>query len=220
MPLPGCFSAGLADKVLWNREELRMKILALRIAGGLLAMLLVTGAGMYWIATGPQNLGQYPVAATSPYRLPYPADKTWLCVQSNRGVVSHRGWEQFAYDFAMPVGSDICAARAGEVVKVVVEHDGHGYQWPNNMVVIRHEDGTQASYLHIKKDGSRVAVGDRVSQGQVIAASGHVGNSMLPHLHFHVTDAERTSTLPISFSDVGRDLGVPRMFKWYKPARF
>ena len=140
-------------------------------------------------------------------------------MQSNRGVVSHRGLEQFAYDFAMPVGSDICAARAGEVIKVVVEHDGHGYRWPNNMVVLRHEDGTLGYYLHIKKDGSRVAVGDKVTQGQVIAASGHVGNSMLPHLHFHVTDPERKSTLPLSFSDVNRDRGVPRMFKWYKPAR-
>ena len=196
-----------------------MKIRVLKTAGILIAVLFVTGAAVYWMATGPENLNQYPPASTSPYRLPYPADKTHLCVQSNRGVVSHRGWEQFAYDFAMPVGSDICAARAGEVIKVVVEHDGHGYQWPNNMVVIRHEDGTQASYLHIRKDGSRVAVGDKVTQGQVIAASGHVGNSMLPHLHFHVTDAERKCTLPVSFCDMDRDRGVPRMFKWYKPVR-
>ncbi len=196
-----------------------MKTVLLKILGAFLATLAVTGVGVYWFATGPTNLDQYPPAAASPYHLPYPANKTWLCVQSNRGVVSHRGWEQFAYDFAMPVGSDVCAARAGEVIKVVVEHDGHGYKWPNNMVVIRHEDGTQASYLHIKKDGSRVAVGDKVTQGQVIAASGHVGNSMLPHLHFHVTDPDRKSTLPISFSDVDRDRGIPRMFKWYKPAR-
>jgi len=191
----------------------------LKILGALLAVLLVSGIGVYWIATGPQHLEQYPSASASPYRLPYPADKTWLCVQSNRGVVSHRGWEQFAYDFAMPVGSDICAARAGEVVKVVAGHDGHGYKWPNNSVVIRHEDGTQASYLHIRKDGSLVAVGDKVVQGQVIAASGHVGNSMLPHLHFHVTDPGRRGTLPVSFSDVDHDRGIPRMFKWYKPAR-
>ncbi len=196
-----------------------MKAVTLKIVGGALAALMVIAAGAYWFATGPVNLDQYPPAATSPYRLPYPADKTWLCVQSNRGVVSHRGGEQFAYDFAMPVGSDICAARAGEVVTVVAGHDGHGYKWPNNKVVIRHEDGTLGCYLHIKKDGSRVAVGDRVAQGQAIAASGHVGNSMMPHLHFHVSDRERKGTLPVSFSDVDRDRGVPRMFKWYKPAR-
>ena len=191
----------------------------MKILAGTLAVLVVTVAAVYGFATGPTQLDRYPVAATSPYHLPYPTDKTYLCVQSNRGVVSHRGWEQFAYDFAMPVGSDICAARAGEVIKVVTEHDGHGYRWPNNMVVVRHDDGTEAAYLHIRKGGSRVAVGDKVVQGQVIAASGHVGNSMLPHLHFHVTDAEHKSTLPIAFSDMDRDRGVPRMFKWYKPVR-
>ena len=191
----------------------------LKILGGLLAILTVAGVGAYFIATGPTNLDQYPPAASSPYRLPYPADKTLLCVQSNRGVVSHRGWEQFAYDFAMPVGSDVCAARAGEVVTVVADHDGHGYKWPNNKVVIRHGDGTLGYYLHIRKDGSRVAVGDKVAQGQVIAASGHVGNSMMPHLHFQVSDGEQRSTLPISFSDVDHDRGIPRMFKWYKPVR-
>ena len=196
-----------------------MRLLVGKILAGALAAIAVTGGAVYGFATGPTQLDRYPAAATSPYHLPYPAGKTYLCVQSNRGVVSHRGWEQFAYDFAMPVGSDICAARAGEVIKVVTEHDGHGYRWPNNMVVVRHDDGTEASYLHIQKGGSRVAVGDKVAQGQVIAASGHVGNSMLPHLHLHVTDAEHKSTLPIAFSDMGRDRGVPRMFMWYKPVR-
>ena len=54
-----------------------------------------------------------------------------------------------------------------------------------------------------------------MKQGQVIAESGHVGNSMLPHLHFHVADAKRTTTLPITFSDMTQDLGIPRMFKTY-----
>ncbi len=171
--------------------------------------------GLYYGFTGPHHLEQYPAANTSPYRLPWKAGIQHLCVQSNRGIVSHRGYDEFAYDFAMPVGTELCAARAGKVVRVVQEHDGHGYHWPNNLVVIQHEDGTQACYAHIQKNGSRVQVGDEVKQGQVIAASGHVGNSMLPHVHFHVTDAERTKTLPLSFADVAKDAGVPRMFKWY-----
>lgn len=180
-----------------------------------LVSVLAVGAGMYWLLTGPAHLERYPDASQSPYRLPWPAGQTHLCVQSNRGVVSHRGWEEFAYDFAMPIGSDICAARAGTVITVVADHDGHGYHWPNNLIAIQHDDGTRAYYLHFKKDGSRVAVGDAVKQGQVIAASGHVGNSMLPHLHFHVTDEKRSSTLPVSFADLDRDAGVPRMFKRY-----
>jgi murein DD-endopeptidase MepM/ murein hydrolase activator NlpD len=169
----------------------------------------------YCVATGPEDISQYPPAAQSPYRLPWSAGQAYLCVQSNRGIVSHRGWERFAYDFSMPVGTPVCAARGGKVVNVVVSHEGHGHHWPNNLVAIKHDDDTLGYYLHLRKDGSRVKVGDVVKQGQVIAESGHVGNSMLPHLHFHVTDAKRTTTLPITFSDVGKDAGIPRMFKTY-----
>jgi murein DD-endopeptidase MepM/ murein hydrolase activator NlpD len=169
----------------------------------------------YCVATGPEDLSQYPPAAESPYRLPWASGQSHLCVQSNRGVVSHRGRERYAYDFAMPVGTEICAARGGKVVTVVVSHDGHGYHWTNNLVAIVHDDQTRGYYLHLKKDGGRVKVGDVVKQGQVIAESGHVGNSMLPHLHFHVTDSDRKSTLPISFCDVTNDAGIPRMFKTY-----
>lgn len=196
------------------RERIRR---AFKIAGAGVVALLVLAILLYVSFTGPRNMEQYPVAAESPYRLPWRVGETFLCVQSNRAVVSHRGWEEFAYDFAMPVGTEVCAARAGEVVQVVINNDGHGYKWPNNRVTVRHEDGTLGHYLHLKKDGAKVAVGDRVEQGQVIALSGHVGNSMLPHLHFHVTDGERKRTLPISFSNMeaDEDGGIPRMLEKY-----
>lgn len=172
----------------------------------------------YALATGPVNLAQYPDACSSPYLLPWPAGITYRCIQSNRGIVSHRGGDYFAYDFYMPVGSDICAARAGKVVRVVQEHDGNGYKWPNNVVVIEHEDKTLGVYAHIMKDGGKVAVGDMVRQGQVIAASGNVGNSMMPHLHFHVSAPDRKRTLPVTFADCRRHKGIPRMFYNYTSA--
>jgi murein DD-endopeptidase MepM/ murein hydrolase activator NlpD len=175
-----------------------------------LAVLLVA----YLAFTGPRDTDLYPPRGQSPYRLPWPAGVTRLCVQSNRGVVSHRGPEEFAYDFAMPVGSDVCAARAGTVVQVVVEHDGNGVRAPNNRVVVAHDDGTFAWYFHLKQGGSYVQPGDEVRQGQLIAASGNVGHSMLPHLHFHVTDADGT-LLRVTFNDVAEDGGIPRMFKRY-----
>ena len=42
----------------------------------------------------------------------------------------------------MPVGSDVCAARAGVVTWVVDSHDGNGINAPNNSIAIRHDDGT------------------------------------------------------------------------------
>ena len=169
----------------------------------------------YVLFTGPRNLDAYPDATTSPYKLPWPAGVTYLCCQSNRGIVSHRGWEEFAYDFSMPVGSDVCAARAGMVTLIEVSHDGHGNSAPNNFIAIDHGDLTAAWYLHLKKDGSYVQVGQHVAQGERIAASGHVGISLIPHLHFHVVNV-KNEVERITFSDVTTDRGIPRMFKSYK----
>ena len=185
------------------------------ILGGIVAALPVIGAALFFMLTGPQDLSQFPPSEESPYLLPWPEGIDRFCVQGVRGVVSHRGNSQFSYDFYMPIGSDICAARAGKVVKVVQHHDGNGRNWPNNVVLVDHGDGTRACYAHIKQDGAYVAEGDEVEQRQVIAASGNVGNSMMPHLHFHITDMEAQRTIPISFLDVKKDRGVPRMFKWY-----
>ena len=168
--------------------------------------------------TGPRDLGLYPAAAGSPYRLPWAAGVTRLCVQGNRAVVSHRGRDEFAYDFAMPVGSDVCAARGGVVERVEQSHDGRGSDRPNNLIRIRHDDGTLGWYLHIRKDGALVRVGETVAQGQRIALSGNVGRSLLPHLHFHVTDAGRRY-LRVTFADVTGDQGIPRMFKRYTSER-
>lgn len=180
----------------------------------LLAIICIAAAGC-GILTGPRDISLYPDPATSPYKLPWRGGVTRFCVQGNRAVVSHRDWEEYAFDFVMPVGSDVVAARAGEVVKVVVNNDGHGYKWPNNRIIVRHDDGTLGEYLHIKKDGNVVHEGDHVEQGQLLCASGHVGNSAMPHLHFHVTSADRSTTVPISFSDVDRQHGVPRMGHFY-----
>ena len=181
--------------------------------GALVLLALLTVA--YLLFTGPRHLDRYPPREGSPYRLPWPAGQTKFCGQSNRGIVSHRGWEEFAYDFNMPVGSDVCAARGGAVIRVVIHHDGHGLHMPNNLLAIDHGDGTTGWYLHLQKDGSLVQVGERVAQGQKIARCGHVGRSLAPHLHFQVTDTARTSTLPVAFADVALQRGVPRMLFFY-----
>lgn len=188
------------------------------LLGIMLLALFAVALVVYIVFTGPTDIDRYPDPEASPYLLPWPAGITRFCIQGNRAVVSHRGWEQHAFDFTMPVGSDITSARGGEVVQVVVEHDGNGHKWPNNRITIQHEDGTLGHYLHIKKDGNIVNVGDKVVQGQILCASGNVGNSMLPHLHFHVTDGDRTTTLPITFADVKEDQGVPRMLHYYTSA--
>ncbi len=114
----------------------------------------------------------------------------------------------------MPVGSDVCAARAGVIVTVVTEHEGNGPRAPNNLIVVAHGDGTFGWYLHLRRDGSYVRLGERVRQGQRIGASGNVGRSASPHLHFHVTDKD-CRVMPVTFRDVSSGRGIPRTFRRY-----
>jgi murein DD-endopeptidase MepM/ murein hydrolase activator NlpD len=172
-------------------------------------------AAAYLLFTGPHDIARYSPGEKSLYKLPWPAGSTWRCCQSNRGITNHRDWEEFAYDFCMPEGSNVCAARGGIVLRVDDTHDGHGPNMPNNFIFIDHGDGTQGWYLHLQKAGSLVKVGDRVRQGQIIARSGHVGHSMMPHLHFQVFDSERNATVPVRFADVTKHDGIPRMFFRY-----
>jgi hypothetical protein len=171
---------------------------------GLFALALLSFCVCFFVFTGPHDFGRYPEAAKSRYRLPWTGGVTRLCIQGNRAIVSHRDGEEFAYDFAMPVGSDVCAARAGTVVEIDVEHDG---------------DGTFGSYLHLQRGGGYVKLGQRVRQGDVIAASGNVGRSMLPHLHFDVFNND-LSLVPVTFADVDADQGIPRMFKRYTSGNY
>lgn len=57
-----------------------------------------------------------------------------------------------------------------------------------NFVSLDLGDGRYAVYEHLAPGSIRVAKGDRVKPGQVIARLGFTGDSTEPHLHFHVAD--------------------------------
>jgi murein DD-endopeptidase MepM/ murein hydrolase activator NlpD len=140
----------------------------------------------------------------SEYVLPFAIGMSYQVSQSycysNGG---HRN--QLAYDFVLPIGADVVAARAGEVVAVREDSpdDGQG-QGEHNYVFIRHEDGTVAFYAHLAQDRVDVEVGDLVEQGERIGASGNSGLTGGPHLHFGVyrTWPNREGhDVPVNFSN-------------------
>lgn len=141
--------------------------------------------------TGSENVGcpnvNYPDWETSPYVLPYPVGKTYRTDLSQCSGSYHGAGEadQFATDFNMGFGTIITASRAGTVVQV--EESGHDYEFPNNLVVIEHDDGTFAQYMHLTKNGDLVEIGAVVSKGDTIGLSGATGLAGYPHLHFVVT---------------------------------
>ena len=159
-----------------------------------------------------------PNPANSPYLLPWSGGQTASCVQGNNGSFSHHGLEAYAWDFAMPVGSPVLAARGGTVRFVKDDSNVGGPNWKQfasqgNYVVVDHGDGTSALYLHLMLHGAVVKVGDRVRQGQLLAFSGATGFASGPHLHFMVEktdpDSPYTQSLPARFKDVTNNGGVP-----------
>lgn len=155
--------------------------------------------------TGPQDLSLYPKQSEAKYKLPWEAGVTRCLSQGNRSFTSHRGLHHYAWDFVMPMGAKILAAREGKVRKVIQHFSGVGLN--DNYIWIEHPDHQISNYGHFQNNGSLVKEGDLVQQGQPIALNGMVGQTTLPHLHFDVFNPEATESIPISFQDVKG--GVP-----------
>jgi hypothetical protein len=151
------------------------------------------------------SCGLYPHPSNSPYVLPFKVGASYPLLQGNCGPFSHfEGtlW-QFAFDFTMPIGTEVVAMRSGVVGYLVEEYDTNAKFGDFNWVLIVHDDNAQSYYSHLAQNGVLVSVGDSVEQGQVIGISGHSGtNSPIPHLHVGVRDARDRSGIPITFKNV------------------
>ncbi len=147
-----------------------------------------------------------PEPGQRPYRLPFDTRTPRFVGQANGGPYSHADpWSFHAFDFIMPIGTPIVAARRGSVVRVV---DGYtrcclpreeGYA--ANEVMVLHKDGSFASYVHLKP-GIPVEEGDHLQPGDLVGYSGHTGYSRYPHLHFVVSIRDSRTTqrsIPIEF---------------------
>ena len=83
-------------------------------------------------------------------------------------------------DYAAPAGTPVVAIGDGVVIEKGYKGGG------GNTVKIRHNSTYTTAYLHLSKYGKDIAVGKRVSQGQVIGYVGSTGASTGPHLDFRV----------------------------------
>jgi murein DD-endopeptidase MepM/ murein hydrolase activator NlpD len=113
----------------------------------------------------------------------------------------------FGYDFDMPIGTPVQAARGGVVTWLQEQYDDGDHEMSHtNTVQVTHADGSFAQYLHLTRNGALVEVGDSVVQGQVIGISGYTGfTGPREHLHFIVLEfLNETSrkSLPVTFRNV------------------
>jgi len=150
------------------------------------------------------------------YSLPFARGSRFLLIQAYNSKMSHQN--EISLDFKMKEGSKICAARGGVVTAVKKDSDIGGlkdeYLSAGNHVIIMHDDGGQAMYWHLEKEGVVVSVGDTVKQGQHIGNSGNTGYSAFPHLHFQVYDKDGKNIATRFYSKKG--IIYLRPGKWYK----
>ena len=121
------------------------------------------------------------------------ANGTWRDFRCNIPFTydGHRGTDIMAHNFrVMDQGVPVVAAAAGRVTWTQRGYFDRNY-WPPyvglpNGINIRHPDGSDSQYFHLRQHSVAVEVGDEVEAGQIIAYIGSSGQSPTPHLHFEV----------------------------------
>jgi murein DD-endopeptidase MepM/ murein hydrolase activator NlpD len=174
----------------------------LRHAGAILAAAFAGCEGGGNGAGGASLCGPYPAQSSSPYVLPFQVGQAYELSQGNCASGSHAPGTivQHAYDFRMPIGTPVIAAREGTVLLVEERFaDRNRTPGEENFINVTHADGTIAAYVHLTRDGASVEVGDVIQRGELIGSSGDTGSSTEPHLHFHVQRCSGCETIPVSF---------------------
>lgn len=86
-------------------------------------------------------------------------------------------------DLAVAVGTPVVAVASGVVERIRTQMDASGAVIGYGLyMIVRHADGSASLYGHL--NGTVKRVGDPVTRGVTIAASGNSGKSTGPHLHF------------------------------------
>ena len=131
------------------------------------------GAGA--LATVRHTVASAPVRGGLPVAGVVTSEIGWRKDPFTGAMAFHKGT-----DIAAPLGTSIRAVASG----VVAESGPKGEY--GNAVVIKTDDGRRMLYGH--NSVNYVRVGDRVEQGEPIAAVGATGKATGPHVHFEVLE--------------------------------
>lgn len=121
--------------------------------------------------------------AAAPYRaLLVPVDHVAVAdLVDTWGASRSEGRTHEGIDIVAPMGTPVLAAADGRIVKFFESERGGItiYQFDRSERFVYY-------YAHLNARAARLAEGDAVRQGQVIAYVGETGNAPIPHLHFEV----------------------------------
>ncbi len=135
----------------------------------------------------------------------------WKVTQSHNGKHTHQGDWRHAWDFEITdedgltytgdgalrenyyaYNKPVIAPADGVVEEITDEAEDNEigsvdleHNWGNTLI-LRHADLLYSKLSHLKKGSFKVAAGDSVKKGQVVAACGNSGRSPVPHLHFQL----------------------------------
>ena len=119
----------------------------------------------------------------------------------------------------------VVAAADGEVVFASAPHVDRGFV-PNagtpecgNAVIIRHDQGWETRYCHLKQDSVPVRKGNIVKAGQMIGEVGYSGSTTWPHLGFTVRRNKKPFD-PFSGRTQLEGCGLDPKPLWIKPEAF
>ena len=132
-------------------------------------------------------VGTKPIAPSGTFVWPVPASRRITSPYGMRWGKLHG-----AIDIGAPKGSAIVAVDAGTVVTAGWLKTGAGYA-----VIINHGNGIYSRYYHCS--ALYVKAGQKVIQGQTIAAVGATGNATGPHLHFELTNNSGSNVNPTKY---------------------
>lgn len=146
-----------------------------------------------------------PSLGSHDYALPFDPAAGVRVHQAAHGSASHHDAQnRHAWDFALPEGTPVLAARSGLVMAIhgsaccPTRQPGDGGNW----IRIEHEDGSMAIYAHLHPRSLQVRAGQRVQTGQPLALVGNTGYSTAAHLHFAVqlNDGAALRSIPIQMN--------------------
>ena len=151
----------------------------------------------------------------------------WKVTQGHNGKYTHKGDWRHAWDFEVTdeegqtwsgngktrddyyaYNKPVISPADGYVEEIVddVEENEIGesnleHNW-GNTIILRHADHLYSKLSHLKKESFKVAAGDTVKKGQVLASCGNSGRSPVPHIHFQIQETpyigSKTLDYPVS----------------------
>lgn len=173
------------------------------------------------------RLARFDALYSVPIFLPFRG--AWECTQAVDGKFTHQGAWRHGFDFEVRDRHGSFFADNGEsaddyhcfrlpvlspgeatvvAVEASVQDNAVGDQeleqnW-GNYVVLQHAPGLYSLVAHLAQNSVKVAVGQYVARGDVIALCGSSGRSPRPHLHFQLQGSPvlGAPTLPCRFHDV------------------